>query len=120
MTSKDRRFFIVFTFIIIALSFVPTFIFFYYQFPSDTEFIEQFEKITIGEPHQNVIKLLGEPDGKYKEFRLGQYDGYEKQYEKAKNSNSEYYLCWFREIDLTYTIGFDKDNKVTIKSKGGT
>lgn len=63
---------------------------------------------------------MGLPSSEGVEFHLGQYKGFEEEYERAKQSNSEYYLFWHSGIDITYAIGFDGNDKVTIKECGGT
>lgn len=80
----------------------------------------QYESIQKGMTRQEVVSKMGKPSGEGVEFRLGQYEGYEDEYERAKQSNSKYYLFWYSGIDITYAIGFDSDNKVTIKAVGGT
>lgn len=80
----------------------------------------KFESIQPGMTKQEVVRWMGQPSSEGEEFRLSQYKGYEKEYERAKQSNSKYYLFWYSGIDITYAIGFDSDNKVTIKAVGGT
>ena len=80
----------------------------------------QYESIQQGMTRQEVVSRMGKPSGEGAEFRLGQYEGYEDEYERAKQSNSKYYLFWYSGIDITYAIGFDAEDKVTIKTAGGT
>jgi hypothetical protein len=79
-----------------------------------------YRKVQPGMTREEVVGMLGEPDDEAPEFRLGQYEGFEKQYERAEESGSAYYCFWFRGIDVTYTIGFDSEDRVTMKAHGGT
>lgn len=80
----------------------------------------QYESVQQAMTRQDVVRKMGKPSGQGPEFRLSQYEGFEKEYERAKKSNSKYYLFWETGIDITYTIGFDDSDKVTIKACGGT
>jgi len=79
-----------------------------------------FENISVGMIKEEVITHMGKPVDQSQEFRLGQYQGFEEEYERAKRSNSKYYLFWHNGIDITYTIGFDDGDKVVLKASGGT
>lgn len=92
----------------------------YYYGSGEAEFAGKFEKVKIGESKTNVLSMLGEPNHKDKEFRLGQKEGFEAAYQRAEKSNSSYYLFWHRGIDTVYTIGFDAQEKATITESGGT
>ena len=80
----------------------------------------RFKTIAPGLPRERVVALLGRPDEESAEFRLGQREGFEREYELADSSDSRYYLIWYKGIDVVYTIGFDSEDKVTIKAVGGT
>ena len=80
----------------------------------------QYESIETGMTREEVVRRMGQPPDQRVEFHLGQYDGYENQYQAAKQSNSQYYLFWYSAIDVTYAVGFDNQNKVTMKACGGT
>ncbi len=69
---------------------------------------------------ERVVELLGPPSEQSSEFHLGQSQGFEREYEMARNSNSSHYLFWNRGIDVVYAVGFDSKDKVTIKAVGGT
>lgn len=84
------------------------------------DFRSSFDRVEEGMPRAEVVKTLGKPDRESDEFRLGQYEGYEEEYARAEGSDSEYYCLWFRGIDHTYTVGFDGDDRVTMKASGGT
>lgn len=79
-----------------------------------------FESISIGMTKAEVIKLMGNPESQSDEFRLGQYEGFEEEYKRARQSNAEYYFFWYGKIDYVYTVGFDKKDMVVIKASGGT
>lgn len=80
----------------------------------------RFKSVNAGMSRAEVITLLGEADEKSNSFRLGQYEAFEHEYERAKRSNSEYYLVWHRGIDVVYTVGFDAEDEATITAVGGT
>ena len=80
----------------------------------------QYESIKQGMSRQEVVRRMGQPSNEAVEFRLSQYEAFEKEYERAKQSSSEYYLFWYSGIDITYTVGFDSNDRVTIKACGGT
>jgi hypothetical protein len=83
-------------------------------------FTKTFEKITPGSSEAQVVALLGHPDEKGLNFRLGQYDGFEKAYQRASESNANNYWFWFRGVDIVYTVGFDEQGKVVVAEHGGT
>lgn len=87
---------------------------------TDKELRTQFETVQIGMTREDVEKRLGRPDEETTTFRIGQVKGFEKEYQKASETASEFYLIWNGEIDIVYTIGFDKTNNVVLKSHGGT
>jgi hypothetical protein len=80
----------------------------------------QYESIEKGMTRQEVVRRMGQPADEGPEFRLSQYEGFQKEYERARGSNSQYYLFWYSAIDLTYAVGFDSQDKVTMKACGGT
>jgi len=79
-----------------------------------------FKKIQPGMSETQVVAALGTPDERSAEFRLGQREGFEKEYALAAESGSSYYLFWFRGIDVVYAVGFDAAGRATIKAVGGT
>jgi hypothetical protein len=83
-------------------------------------FTKTFEKITPGFDEEKVLALLGKPDEKGNEFRLGQYDGFEKAYQRASKSNTKNYWFWYRGQDIVYAVGFDDQRKVVVAEHGGT
>lgn len=83
-------------------------------------FARSFETISVGMTKDEVVQKLGRPNDQSEIFHLGQYEGYEKEYERAKGSNSKYYLFWWKGIDITFTVGFDEEDKVVLKASGGT
>jgi len=93
---------------------------FYVQTSGGAKFLLNFNRIAAGDTKERVIALLGNSDTMEEQFRLGQKIGYEAEYVKAKNSDSKYFLFWNKGIDIVYAVGFDKNNKVTIKAHGGT
>jgi hypothetical protein len=85
-----------------------------------SEFETKFEKVMLGMNRQEIEGLLGKPDKESREFHLGQYNGFEEEYEKAKKSNAAYYLFWNRDIDFVYVVGMDSKGNAVFKSYGGT
>jgi len=83
-------------------------------------FYGRYESVKSGMSEEHVVDLLGRRSENSTEFHLGQYQGFEDEYEKAKRSKSQYYLFWNKGIDVVYAIGFDAQHKVTIKAVGGT
>ena len=83
-------------------------------------FNPKFKTIASGAPRDRVVELLGRPDEESAKFRLGQREGYEREYELAENSDSHYYLIWYKGIDVVYAVGFDREDRVTIRAVGGT
>ena len=81
-------------------------------------FTADFDGISAGMTRSDVVQVLGEADAVETKFHLAQRSGYESEYERARKSGSSYYLIWNRGIDTTFTIGFDSEDKVTIKSWG--
>jgi hypothetical protein len=84
------------------------------------EFEKQFKLIQIGDPEVLVLSVLGKPDAKESQFRIGQKQGFEDAYAKAAVSDSVYYLLWFRGIDVVFTVGINNKGKVSVKEFGGT
>jgi len=105
---------------------IITFLFILISFAGCTEskevqkFISDFESLSIGDTEAKILSILGNPNSKETEFRVGQKIGFESLYKKASQSNSEYYLIWERGIDLVFCIGIGKDKTVKIKEYTGT
>jgi hypothetical protein len=85
-----------------------------------TEFSKRFKLVQIGDPETKALSVLGKPDAKEKEFRIGQEKGFEDAYARAKASDSVYYLVWFRGIDVVFTVGINNKGQVSAKESGGT
>ncbi|MBN2579581.1 MAG: hypothetical protein JXB10_11375 [Pirellulales bacterium] len=79
-----------------------------------------FTKIQPGMLESQVVAALGTPCSKSAEFRLGQREGFEKEYARAAASGSAYYLLWEKGMDVVYAVGFDKNGRVTMTAAGGT
>lgn len=84
------------------------------------EFEGRFSTVTLGDSKEKVIEVLGEPDAVDIEFRLGQLEGYEDAYERARDSGTKKFAYWFRGIDVVFAIGFDENEKVISMEYGGT
>ena len=84
------------------------------------EFTSKFEEIELGSPISKALSLLGEPQAVTNEFRLGQLQGYEEAYERAKQSGAVSYYIWSCCIDRTYTIGVDTNKNIVVAEHGGT
>jgi len=86
----------------------------------DHQIRRAFKAIRVGMNREEVIRLMGEPRSQSTEFYLSQYNGFEKEYERAQSSGSAYYLIWHGGMDTTYAIGFDTNDRVTMKALGGS
>ena len=84
------------------------------------EFDKRFKLAQIGDPEARTLSILGNPDAKESEFRLGQREGFEDAYARAESSDSAYYLFWFRGIDVVFTVGINNNGQVSAKESGGT
>ncbi len=108
------------TVFLVALILLGTYCTYYVRSGGDPIFLWNYQRVTIGGSKDRVVDLLGQPDESGPEFRLSQYLGFEDEYQRAEGSGSSHYLFWHRSIDLTYAIGFNEDNQVTLKAVGGT
>jgi len=79
-----------------------------------------FALIQVGDPETKVLALLGTPDAKETNFRIGQEQGFEEAYVRAKASGSTHYLVWNRGIDVVFSVGVDSQGTVRAKEYGGT
>lgn len=86
----------------------------------DRQIQRGFKAIRPGMNRQEVVRLMGQPRSQSTEFYLSQYNGFEKEYERARKNSSEYYLIWHGGIDITYAVGFDTNDMVTMKACGGS
>ena len=86
----------------------------------DRELAKSFASVRPGMTKKEVLRRLGDPVDEDTRFRLSQERGFEAEYERAEESGSAYFLFWRNDIDITYAIGFDEDDRVTMKSAGGT
>ncbi len=84
------------------------------------EFKKDFQEVAIGMRRQEVERHLGAPDYTSDEFHLGQREGFEDAYERAAQSEAQYYLSWHRWIDYVFTIGFNESNEAVVVESGGT
>ncbi len=105
---------------VVFVGFIVLFIRFMPATQEVTAFGERFASVQIGDTEAKVISLLGQPDAKEVEFRLGQKQGFENVYARAKASDSDFYLIWFKGIDVVFTIGINKNNGVRVRAYGGT
>ena len=80
----------------------------------------EFKSIATGQTRSEIIARMGNPQESNTAFRLSQKSGYEQAYERAMRSKSKYFLFWSNPIDITYAIGFDADDRVTITEHGGS
>jgi hypothetical protein len=85
-----------------------------------TEFNKKFDLVQMGDSESRVISILGKPDSKENEFRIGQKKGFEEAYSRAAVSNSKYYLMWSKGFDVVFTVGINNNGQVCIKKSGGT
>ena len=88
--------------------------------PEDRAFRSAFAHVKIGMSESQVIAFLGQPDSQDREFHLGQRNGFEDAYSRAKSSDAIKFLFWNRELDLVYVVGVNKTGQVALLEKGGT
>ncbi len=84
------------------------------------EFRDRYKEIELGMPESMIVSLLGTPNDRSSEFYLGQREGFGKAYERAAESGATYYLMWYWETDVVYTVGFNEEGNVAIVEVGGT
>jgi len=85
-----------------------------------SDFDKKFGLVEIGDPETKVLSVLGQPDAKENEFRIGQKEGFETAYARAEASDSAYYLLWYKGIDVVFTVGINSKGQVSAKESGGT
>lgn len=78
------------------------------------EFDSKFSRIQIGDSEKKVLSVLGEPDSKVYEFRLGRV----KDSGKAEAGEAEYFLFWLRGADYIFSIGINAQGRVSSKKLG--
>ena len=83
-------------------------------------FEKKFASVKLGDPESQALALLGNPDAKEATFRIGQEQGYEEAYARARASGSRYYLVWARGGDVVFSVGIDAQGRVRAKEYGGT
>ena len=84
------------------------------------EFEKKFALVKVGDSETKAMSLLGTPDAKEPHFRIGQVEGFEEAYSRAKASGSIYYLVWARGIDVVFSLGIDSEGNIRAKESGGT
>lgn len=84
------------------------------------EFNSGFRNVSPGITEEDVLAILGPADERTREFRLSQRESFESIYDEANQSGAQYWLLWFRGIDLTYAVGFSESGEVVFKAVGGT
>jgi hypothetical protein len=84
------------------------------------KFEKAFGQIAIGMERDEIERRLGPPDHIGDEFRLGQREGSEDAYQRAAESDAQYYLIWHRWVDMVFTIGFNAEDKAVVIESGGT
>ncbi len=84
----------------------------------EKEFAGTFARVTVGMPRDEILQMLGEPDGQTAELYLGKRKGFEAAYQAAAASASNYFLVWRRES--VYSIGFTRQDRVAFKASDGT
>jgi hypothetical protein len=78
-----------------------------------------FSRITPGMTQQEVVGILGEPSSRDTTFHLAQREHFEEEYRRARVSGSREWWFWSTG-DYVMAVGFDKNARVTMTSKGGT
>lgn len=86
----------------------------------EREFTRLFqERVHPGMSRPEVERTLGAARLQGTTFHLGQREGFEHEYERARQSGASYFLFWGRN-DVVYAVGFNSENRVVITSHGGT
>ena len=119
MKRQNRNLVIFICLILVVLS-VPTIYLGINLLFADYQLKKKFNSIHIGAQKKEVISILGPPSKQDTSFHLGQYEGFEEADIKAEKSGAKYYLFWYGEIDMVYTVGFNDKDQVIIKARGGT
>lgn len=86
----------------------------------DRRLEKAFRALEPGMSRPEVVRRMGEPGEESKEFPLGQYQGFEKEYEEASRNTSKYFLFWRNGIDIVYAVGFDVHDRLVLTASGGT
>ena len=81
------------------------------------EFQKKFDLVQIGDSETKVVSVLGTPEAKEKEFRLGQKEGFEVAYARAEANDSFCYLFWFKGFDVVFAVGINNKGKVSAKKQ---
>ena len=88
--------------------------------PSDRRFEDSFNRISPGMTENEVVRILGAPTERSRDFRLAQPHGYDKEYAEAAKSGCDHYLLWRRGGHFVYAVGFTRDGKYCYAARGGT
>ncbi len=88
----------------------------------DRKFYTVVRDLPVGTTEEDVLRQLGPPTDRGREFYLGQADGFETEYRAAAESASVRWLFWRRGLahDVVCAVGFGADNRVAFRACGGT
>ena len=84
------------------------------------EFTSKFKTIKRGTPIEDALELLGDPTDISDDFYLGQKEGYEDSYQRAHESHAIKFYVWRCCLDMTYTLGVNKEGSIVVTEYGGT
>jgi hypothetical protein len=78
----------------------------------------RFNSLEIRDTEESVMEKLGMPIQRGTRFLLPQEKGFEKEFERAKNSKARFYYLWLNGINWYYCVGFDEAGRLAVKSEG--
>ena len=79
-----------------------------------------FRSLRVGMTKAEVFgRMVVWPIWTNSQFTLGQYEGNEKEYAKTNGVNAEVFYTWDNG-DVFYCIGFDRNDRMVVKGRGGT
>ncbi len=77
------------------------------------EFRYDFESIALGTRSGDVVRVLGEPEGKAQSLVIVSPQDARDTYTNTVTYQADSYLFW-RQISTTYYVGFDEDDTATM------
>jgi len=77
------------------------------------EFRYNFGSITLGTHSSGIVRMLGDPEGKVQSLVISSSEDPRDNYTNTVTYQPDFYLFW-RQSGVTYYVGFDTDNTVTM------
>ncbi len=77
------------------------------------EFRYHFESISLGTRSSDIVKVLGEPEGKVQNLVMVPPQDARDTYTNTVTYQADSYLFW-RQSSVTYYVGFDADDTATM------